>query len=182
MQQRVELSVTFANIANQLLNSAGTGTASVPVVPPTIDNSTERMDEMPVEEQAVETGTDPATCPPIMLDPKYYSLRQLYEQWYGEGDFDDGIGGIAGRDKRYGPKWRKGIIAPKQFSRMKMIMQGIRSIREAEMDLDDRDAVRDLEPKFKELKYSITNMAKYLQEAGHVKKQSPRGKSKRPSP
>jgi len=37
------------------------------------------------------------------------SLHEVYEEWYGLGDFDDGMGGVAGRDKKFGNKRRKHV-------------------------------------------------------------------------
>jgi len=36
------------------------------------------------------------------------SLHEVYEEWYGLADFNDDMGGVADRDKKFG-NWRKHV-------------------------------------------------------------------------
>jgi len=52
------------------------------------------------------------------------SLHEVYEEWHGLGDFDDGMGGVAGRDKKFGTKWRKHVES-NHYSRSKGVVAAI---------------------------------------------------------
>jgi hypothetical protein len=41
------------------------------------------------------------------LRSKHQNLQSLYNEWYGLDEFDDGLGGIPGRDQCYGRRWRR---------------------------------------------------------------------------
>ena len=40
------------------------------------------------------------------MSSKYDALKQIWNEWFGLEEFDDGLGGITGRNELHGPKWR----------------------------------------------------------------------------
>lgn len=136
------------------------------------------------QQQAESPGTPPAT--PQEDDPKNHStfrmkvkhtrLIDMYNEWFGLEEFDDGHGGVEGRDKKFGAKWRKGgFIDVQQHSRTKRIVQAIDKLARDD-DLTSEEAAEQLQPLFDKCRHSLSNMIKECQHMGHIPKKAVRGK------
>lgn len=55
---------------------------------------------------------------------KHKTLEDMWDEWNGTGRFADDDGGIKGRNKKYGAKWRKHLEV-QQYSRTKCIIQAV---------------------------------------------------------
>ena len=107
---------------------------------------------------------------------KHMFLRDLLDEWYGEGLYKDGIGGIRGRDKTFGPKWRQ-HISQAHHSRTKRVVLGMESYAK-ERNIAVRLAAEELQQEYVEAKCSVSKFVKVLQDKGAVKKLGARGKHK----
>jgi hypothetical protein len=74
-----------------------------------------------------ETTNDGPTK--LIMKPKHNSLSSLYQEWYGIGVHKDSLGGVAGRDRRFGTRWRKDINR-QHYSRVKRIVVTIDAMRD----------------------------------------------------
>jgi hypothetical protein len=63
-------------------------------------------------------------APKLFMKPKHSNLESLYKEWYGLGEFDDSFGGVDGRNKMYGSKWRSHIDC-QYYSRAMRVVQAI---------------------------------------------------------
>lgn len=97
---------------------------------------------------------------------RHQSLLSLYNEWYGLGEFDDGKGGIPGRDRRFGCKWRTGQIHCKKYSRLKQVVETVDQLALAR-GITPREAINHLEPLFKEAKGTLSGMLKRLEANGY---------------
>jgi hypothetical protein len=119
----------------------------------------------------------------FMMRPKHKNLSDLLLEWIGVGDFNDGFGGIEGRNKKFGPSWRQ-HFSTYSYSRTERTVKGIRAFSKQKA-ISDFDACRELEPVFQEQRCSVTNMVNYFTSSGLLTKRKPRGKINRtvsPSP
>ena len=114
------------------------------------------------------------------LKPKHQTLRSLYNEWYGLGEFSTsfgGRGGIDGLEREQGASWRKHIKSH-TFSRLKRIVTTIDQLKEASGGTAAEKlevALRVLEPVFQESKRSTATMVVKLQSGGYLQKGNPRG-------
>jgi hypothetical protein len=92
----------------------------------------------------------------------------LYKEWYGLGEFDDSFGGVDGRNKMYGSKWRS-HIDHEHYSRAVRVVQAIEMTAKAN-HCSWREAFNEREPVFQEANKSLANMVKKLQEKGIISK------------
>jgi hypothetical protein len=106
-------------------------------------------------------------APKLFMKPKHSNLKSLYKEWYGLGEFDDSFGGVDGRNKMCGSKWRSHIDC-QHYSRPMRVVQAIDGF-------SWREAVNELEPVFQEANKSLANMVKKLQEKGIISKGKTRG-------
>jgi hypothetical protein len=112
-------------------------------------------------------------APKLFMKPKHSNLESLYKEWYGLGEFDDSFGGVDGRNKMYGSKWRSHIDR-QHYSRAMRVVQAIDVTAKANGS-SWREAVNELEPVFQEANKSVANMVKKLQEKGIISKGKTRG-------
>ena len=105
--------------------------------------------------------------------PKHESLNNLWDEWYGINAFHDQEGGVAGRDKKYGKKWRKGVVSPHHYSRTSRTIAGIAN-HATSHQIKEEESVALLEAAFLEAKCSVSNFVKKLQEMGLVQVRNPR--------
>jgi Transcriptional activator of glycolytic enzymes len=108
------------------------------------------------------------------MKPKHRSLTDLYAEWVGEGDFADEFGGIEGRNKRFGARWRKQLV-PYIYSRTERTVKGIRAFAVQE-DITVYDACERMQEHFVKCKYSVANLVGYFTSVGLLTKKKPRGK------
>jgi hypothetical protein len=103
---------------------------------------------------------------------KHRDLNSLYNEWFGLDEFDDGEGGVHGRNQKDGAKWRKHIHNT-HYSRTKRIVQAIQKLAKDE-GLTEQDAIRQLQPLFEESNTSLYTMAGNLVKLGYLKQGKPR--------
>ena len=107
------------------------------------------------------------------MKPKHQSLRSLYEEWYGLGDYCDGTGGVDGRNKRQGARWRAHINR-QHYSRCSRIVSAIDTTA-LQNSSGWETAVKTLESMFQSSNCSLSKMVLQLQEAGVLQKGKTRG-------
>ena len=84
---------------------------------------------------------------------KHLTLSSLYDEWFGGGEFaTDHHGGIEGRNKEFGTKWRK-HLNQMQYSRAMRCVKAIQKYAE-EQHMDDFDACVTLQTKYEACKCS----------------------------
>jgi Transcriptional activator of glycolytic enzymes len=109
------------------------------------------------------------------MQPKHRSLTSLYDEWMGVGEFADEHGGIEGRNKKLGSRWRK-HLTPHIYSRTARTVDGIRAYA-AEQGMDIHDACATLQTHYEACKCSVANMVNYFMEIHILEKKNPRGKN-----
>jgi hypothetical protein len=112
-------------------------------------------------------------APKLFMKPKHSSLTSLCKEWYGHDEFDDDFGGVDGRSKMNGCKWRTHIDR-QHYSRAIRIVQAI-NVAAQENGASWQEDVAELEPIFQEANRSLANMVKKLQEKGIIGKGKTRG-------
>jgi hypothetical protein len=112
-------------------------------------------------------------APKLFMKPKHSNLESLYKEKYGLGEFDDSFGGVDGRNKMYGSKWRSHIDR-QHYSRAMRVVQAIGVTAKANGS-SWKEAVNELEPVFQEANKSVANIVKKLQEKGIISKGKTRG-------
>ena len=130
-----------------------------------------------VAQRTSEVAGSAGSGSPYLMTPKHLTLRSLYEEWYGYGPYDDGNGGVHGRERRHGSKWRS-HINKQFFSRTKRIVSAIDKYIETR-NLSWEDAVADLEGEWTAANRSAYNMVQYFQEQGLILVARPRGPRRR---
>ena len=114
------------------------------------------------------------------MRPKHGSLHSLWDEWHGLNDFEDQFGGVKGREKKYGSKWRnKGMVNPQHFSRTKRVIAGIIAFAERE-HIRQREAVARLDDLFcNTCKCSLAKMVEELKSMELIDERAPRFKKKK---
>jgi hypothetical protein len=87
----------------------------------------------------------------------------LLSEWIGCGDFQDQFGGIEGRNKKFGAKWRKHL--PKYiYSRTKerTIKGMIRAYAKQRKKVSDIDACREMQQVYEQKKRNVKKMVDYF--------------------
>jgi hypothetical protein len=131
----------------------------------------------PMDTDNAESTTEPSEIhSKFMLRPKHQSLLTMWEEWHGIDDFADGYGGVAGRDKRYGNKWRK-HLDNNSYSRNKRIIAGIQKHSENNRQNPLISIETQLDNIFKNhCNCSPQRMVNYMQDTGLVPKRKNRGR------
>ena len=78
-----------------------------------------RGNNEPVNEPVSQSHPgDNASMATFQFLPKYQFLMDVYDEWFGTGDFQDVSGGNDGREKLFKAKWRRhlGASGNKQLS------------------------------------------------------------------
>jgi Transcriptional activator of glycolytic enzymes len=109
------------------------------------------------------------------MRPKHRYLTSLYDEWMGFGEFSDEYGGIEGRNKKHGARWRK-HLTPHIYSRTARTVDGIRAYA-AEQGMDIHDACATLQTHYEARKCSVANMVNYFMEINILDKKMRRGKA-----
>ena len=108
---------------------------------------------------------------------KHGLLANLYNEWHGFDLFQDSYDGVIGREKRFGAKWRKGLVSPQHFSRTQRVIAGIREYA-AHNKMQPFEAVLVLQKEFEDCKNSVSNFVVVLQKLGYVPIRAPQAKKK----
>jgi Transcriptional activator of glycolytic enzymes len=108
----------------------------------------------------------------------------VWNEWFGLGDFCDDHGGIAGRNLRFGAKWRKEApcLDNSQFSRTHRVIKAIGE-QAAARNLQPEDIIEEWEAVFDKSKRSLSSFVRGLQALNYIPKKKNRGrKSKEAAP
>ena len=125
------LASTFLNIAQDLLYSTGGGKNQRDKLATTSPNSISRTINDRTQTSPTATPVDngegtPFGCSTVTNSPttnstattadeqssyrmvkKHKTLDDMWDEWHGLGHFEDAVGGIKGRNKQFGAKWRR---------------------------------------------------------------------------
>jgi Transcriptional activator of glycolytic enzymes len=111
------------------------------------------------------------------MRPRHQRLIELYQEWIGAGDFQDDHGGIEGRNKKFGAKWRQHLTTY-VYSRTERTIKGIRAYADRK-GISAYDACEQLQEQYeKHCKCSVANMVTYFTSKDLLTKRKPRGKAR----
>jgi len=114
-------------------------------------------------------GPNIKRCTSYRMVHKHKSLVSMWNEWHGLQDFEDKFGGIVGRNKLYGKKWR-GHLNYQQYSRTSRIIKAIKKHSEEGGNLADMDEW------YRNANCSLPNYVEVLQTKGLIPKKAARGK------
>jgi Transcriptional activator of glycolytic enzymes len=167
---------SLVNVGHHVMNSPGgvsvgtpsktlTGEPASPSVP-----CTQFQAEEPDPVQLAST---------FRMKAKHNTLTDLWQEWFGLGEWEDEFGGVAGRNEKFGAKWRKEAKAldKSQYSRTNRVIVAVSSSAHAR-GLQPEDVVAEWEPVFSACKQSVANLVRALQELNILPKKKARGKKK----
>ena len=135
------------------------------------------MLKLPKEKNDLVLDTSVTHCG---MAQRHSCLSDLWDEWHGIGKWgSDSHGGIKGRNKDYGPKWRKnGCFSQQHCSRTKRTVEAIE--REAESTgVSVAEIIDNYEGAFSNGNNSVANFVAYLQQSGAVAVRKSRGKTKK---
>ena len=109
---------------------------------------------------------------------KYDSLQDLFCHWYGEGKYEDGLEGVAGRNMRYGKKWRKDskMIVPTQYSRIARVIKAIADTAK-HRNVQSAEVIREWEPLYEQSNKSVHRLVEALKTLGIIQTTKARGRN-----
>jgi uncharacterized protein YdiU (UPF0061 family) len=103
---------------------------------------------------------------------KHKDLIGVWNEWFGYDDFADEYDGVAGREKRFGLKWRKDVVNPQHFSRTKHIITAIQDAAKSN-NMTELEVVASWEEDFATDRCSIAKFVNRLKESGWLKERAP---------
>ena len=185
------LASTFLNIAQDLLYSSGSRQDKSATVSPisinrksddctqTSPNAMSEEDEVMTAEQQNLTKTEGTTVDKqsaYRMVKKHKTLDDMWDEWHGVGHFEDAVGGIKGRNKQFGAKWRRHLEG-QHYSRTKHIVEAIAKYAE-DNKLKIREACAIMNDWYTEatVSQSLTKMKQLCINKGLLKKGKQRGK------
>jgi Centromere DNA-binding protein complex CBF3 subunit, domain 2/Transcriptional activator of glycolytic enzymes len=108
------------------------------------------------------------------MENKHKRLTALWDEWHGTGDFVDDFGGVKGRDKKHGSKWRR-HINNMHHSRTKRVVEAIECFA-SQSEIHPSEACSMLQAAFESVNCSIANFVEKCQDEGLIPKKKARGK------
>ena len=111
------------------------------------------------------------------MKARHSCLRDMWDEWYGTGSFDDGKGGIQKRESTLGKAWRR-HLDQQQFSRTRRIIAGIDAYADSN-GIAAFDACDELNQIFIDCKNSVGKTVQAFQQRGILEKGKPRGRKKK---
>jgi Transcriptional activator of glycolytic enzymes len=137
---------------------------------------TRAMEQSPPAEKGNQVDDEPYRKPMV---PKHTTLIALWNEWNGLEEYSNVFGGVAGREKTFGPKWRnRGMVNMQHFSRTKRIVEAIRE-RSTSKQISPLEVVAEWEHHFQTISNcSVSNFVKALKQLGCIKERAPRFKKK----
>ena len=103
------LAASLIQTAQQLLQQQSPGGSPTMPIPPLGRNDREYLVQNDPVVEAEDNDNDPDDLEHrnYRLVPRHQTLTDMWNEWHGEEQYADSFGGIAGRDKLFGAKWRK---------------------------------------------------------------------------
>lgn len=108
------------------------------------------------------------------MQMKHPTLLSVWKEWFGLDEYYDEFGGIDGRNKLHGTKWRKHLNGT-SYSKVSQLIKGINANAETN-GMQPESVIAEWEGIFTACKHSANNMVKALQSLGKLKKLKQRGK------
>ena len=143
---------------------------TTPETPPQEEQETE-----PNETSRERTEHDPSR---FFLKPQHKQLVDLYQEWHGDGNFADEFGGVVGRNKQFGAKWRKHLDNT-LYSRTNRAINAIKNYAEKETMGDGEEAARRLQNVWEACNQKVANFVLKMTNDGYLKAGKPRGKKRK---
>jgi Centromere DNA-binding protein complex CBF3 subunit, domain 2/Transcriptional activator of glycolytic enzymes len=121
---------------------------------------------------------EPATRSPhatFVLRAKHNTLADVWNEWFGQAEFTDGFGGVAGRNSRFGGKWRKEAqcLDASQYSRTQRLVKAITQ-QSTERKVQPEEIVAEWESLFQESNRSLATFVRALQNLNYIGKRKTR--------
>lgn len=101
------------------------------------------------------------------MKTKHRDLNSMYNEWFGLGVYDDGKGGVHGRDQIDGAKWREHVNLT-HYYRTKRVIFAIQKMAKDE-GISDQRAMEQLQPLWEESNTGLCKMTKSLMKRGLLK-------------
>ena len=127
------------------------------------------------EEETQQQDDDDNAYLVFTMVPRHQSLLDLIYEWRGMGEFNDGYGGIVGRDKKYGPKWRKHINS-QHYPRTKRVAMALETYA-ATNKRDITIVCEQFQSLYEARKCSVSNLVTEFQQLGLITKKGARGRN-----
>jgi hypothetical protein len=108
------------------------------------------------------------------MKAKHQRLLSLWEEYHGEGEFHDELGGIKGREDQWKSHWRV-HLDDQQISRTKRVIGGINNYVERK-NLLLGDGIAQLEEVYTANKFSVYKMCKWFKNNKILNKKAARGR------
>lgn len=156
--------------------------AGIPEMPP-LQVGASRLSQPTTNSPSFATGNTPDHSS-FRLTAKHQSLFDLWDEWHGVGKYQDDYGGIEGRNKQFGKRWRSHFDAS-HYSRNKRIVEGIEAYAQktigtgAENEKTTGDVLAEWDPLYQAAKCSVASLVTALQRDGKLTKMKQRGSSKK---
>ena len=107
---------------------------------------------------------------------KHKSLSDMWDEWHGAGQFTDAVGGIKGRNKQFGAKWRRHLEV-QHYSRTKLVVLAISNFANAnKLKIEEACAIMDEWYVQPPVSLSLTKMKQLCIDKGILSKGKQRGK------
>jgi hypothetical protein len=106
--------------------------------------------------------------------PKHKSLQGIWDEWHGIGQYPNSEGGIKGRNKAHGSKWRKHLNA-QHYSHTYCVVDAIKTFTSQENIKASPFACEVMNLWYIDCKMSVGNMVTKCQEMGLIPKKAHRG-------
>ncbi len=135
----------------------------------TIDDGTDS--QLP----ALVTNDGAMPSRPFEMFLNHKTLQGMWDEWHGNGKYDDGGGGIEGRNKKYKARWRRHL--GQHYSRTQRIITMIKA-KSQQDECSVEETLAKLQPLFTECGHFLSKMISKCQEMGYIVKQKPRGRKR----
>ena len=107
---------------------------------------------------------------------KHSCLKEMYDEWYGLGNFFDTYGGVEGREVLFGKhkaKWRR-HLDNNHFSRTARLVKAVVAFAQSR-NISHYQACEQLDPHYQESKQSLTKTVQRLQDLNLLVRKKNRG-------
>jgi hypothetical protein len=112
------------------------------------------------------------------MRPKHENLLCLIREWYGTDEFFDDFGGIEGRNKKHGNKWKKRCnIHPMHFSRTQRTVKAVLQYAQNH-NTTKEEAAMELDTYYQLADRSVGKFVLWAQSEGLIVTREKRGRAK----
>ena len=113
----------------------------------------------------------------FQLRAKHSCLIDVWNEWFGYGEFADDHGGVAGRNAKFGKKWKREApcLDHSQFSRTQRVIAAISS-QSVVRNVQPEDVIEEWEILYERCNKSLGLFVRGLQQLHYIPKQKTRGR------